>query len=45
MPDYRELYFAMVRASETAIRTLIEAQQSCEEKVLQSAEQETEDRA
>ena len=34
MPDYKELYLRMVRASEAAIRTLIAAQQSCEEAIL-----------
>ena len=29
--DYKELYLKMVRASEEAIRALIEAQQTCEE--------------
>ena len=32
MPDYKELYLTMVRASEQAIRILIEAQQECEER-------------
>ena len=31
MPDYKEMYFKMVRASERAINILIEAQQRCEE--------------
>lgn len=34
MPDYKELYLSMVRASEQAIRILIRAQQECEERVL-----------
>ena len=34
MPDYKELYLTMVRASEKAIRILIEAQQACEERVM-----------
>ena len=31
MPDYKELYIKMMRASEQAIRILIKAQQECEE--------------
>ena len=34
MPDYKELYLTMVRASEKAIRILIEVQQACEERVM-----------
>ncbi len=37
MEDYKELYLKMVRASEKAIRILIEAQQECEELVLEEA--------
>ena len=33
-PDYKELYFSLFRASEKAIRILIQAQQECEEQVL-----------
>ena len=29
--DYKEMYLTMMRASEKAIRILIEAQQTCEE--------------
>ncbi len=29
--DYKEMYLTMMRASEKAIRILIEAQQACEE--------------
>ena len=29
-PDYKELYFSLFRASEKAIRILIQAQQECE---------------
>ena len=32
--DYKELYLYMMRQSEKAIRLLIEAQQTCEEKIL-----------
>lgn len=31
MPDYKEMYLTMVRASEDAINTLIRAQQKCED--------------
>ena len=34
MPDYKEMYLKMVRASERAINILIEAQQECEEMYL-----------
>lgn len=34
MPDYREMYLKMMRASEEAIRILIKAQQECEEMYL-----------
>ncbi len=39
MPDYRELYLNMVRATEEAIRILVKAQQMCEELYI-SAEEE-----
>ena len=31
MPDYKELYLSLFRASEQAVRILIEAQRACEE--------------
>jgi len=34
MPDYKELYLEMFRASEKAIRELIRVQQACEEAIL-----------
>lgn len=40
MPDYRELYFELFRATERAINTLVEAQQRCEEQYLQQTEDE-----
>lgn len=40
MPDYKEMYLTMVRASEDAINTLIAAQQKCEEIYLSSSEAE-----
>ena len=39
MPDYKELYLKMMRASEEAIRILIHAQQECEELYLQAGEE------
>lgn len=38
MPDYKELYLKMVRASEQAIRALVEAQRECEEAILSAPE-------
>lgn len=31
MPDYKEMYLTLFRATERAVSLLIEAQQSCEE--------------
>lgn len=31
MPDYKEMYFTLFRASEQAINTLVQAQRACEE--------------
>ncbi len=36
--DYKEMYLKMVRATEQAIRILIEAQQECEEMYLNEEE-------
>jgi len=36
MPDYKEMYFKMFRASEQAINILIAAQQECEENYISS---------
>ena len=41
MPDYKELYLQLMRATEKSIRILVEAQQNCEEKILQEEEQES----
>ena len=38
MPDYKEMYLKMVRASERAINVLIQAQQECEEMYLSEPE-------
>ena len=40
MPDYKELYIKMMRASEQAIRILIKAQQECEELYVSGPEPE-----
>jgi hypothetical protein len=39
MADYKEMYLSMVRASEKAVRILIEAQQQCEEMYLEAGDQ------
>ena len=39
MPDYKEMYLKMVRASERAINILVEAQQECEELYLSGRSQ------
>ena len=36
--DYKELYLELFRATEAAIRLLIEAQRKCEEKYLSAGE-------
>lgn len=41
MPDYKELYLQLMRATEKSIRILVKAQQSCEEQILQEEEQES----
>ena len=38
VPDYKELYLKMMRASEQAIRILVKAQQECEELYLSGPE-------
>lgn len=38
MVDYQEMYLTMMRATEQAIRILIEAQQKCEELYLSAGE-------
>ncbi len=40
MPDYKELYLNMMRATEKAIRILIQAQKECEELYLSMPEPE-----
>ncbi len=41
--DYKEMYLKMVRASEDAVRTLIKAQQECEEIYLATTEPDAEE--
>lgn len=38
MPDYKEMYLKMMRASERAINILVEAQRECEELYLSGTE-------
>lgn len=38
MPDHKELYLRLFRATEEAINVLVEAQQLCEELYLQAEE-------
>jgi hypothetical protein len=40
VPDYKELYFNLFRATEQAINLLITAQQACEEEYLRQGEEE-----
>ena len=40
MPDYKEMYETLFRATEQAINTLIRAQQECEELYLNAPEAE-----
>lgn len=40
MPDYKEMYLTLFRATERAINLLIDAQQECEEMYLNAPETE-----
>ena len=40
MPDYKEMYIKMVRASKRAIRILVKVQQECEELYISGPEPE-----
>ena len=40
MPDYKEMYLTMVRASEEAVNCLVAAQRKCEDLYLYSPEPE-----
>ena len=41
MPDYKEMYLKLFRATETAISCLIEAQRECEEMYINAPEPKT----
>ena len=41
MPDYKEMYAIMVRATERAIKELVNAQRYCEELYLEQTEEES----
>lgn len=43
MPDYKEMYLKMLRASEEAIRALIRVQRECEEMYVSEEEPTAED--
>ncbi len=38
MPDYKEMYLTMLRASEEALQIIIEAQKKCEEMYISNDE-------
>lgn len=38
MPDYKQMYLTLFRATEQAINTLIQAQQECEELYISESE-------
>ena len=39
MADYKDLYLTLFRATEKAIRTLVAAQQECEERFLEASQE------
>lgn len=41
-PNYKEMYYALFRATEEAVRILIEAQEQCEELYLSAEDEEEE---
>ncbi len=43
MPNYEEMYFKILRASEDAIRLLIRAQRECEEPYMSAPEEDSEE--
>ena len=45
MPDYKEMYLKMVRATEKAMNILIQAQQECEEMYIAGPDKEDESAA
>lgn len=40
MPDFEEMYYTLMRASEEALRIMIEAQKECEEMYVSNDEKE-----
>ena len=40
MPDFQEMYYTLMRASEEALRIMIEAQKKCEEMYIAQEESE-----
>ena len=40
MPDFEEMYYTLMRASEEALRIMIEAQKKCEEMYVSNSESE-----
>ena len=40
MPDFEEMYYTLMRASEEALRIMIEAQKECEEMCIAQEESE-----
>ena len=40
MPDFEEMYYTLMRASEEALRIMIEAQKECEEMYIAQEESE-----
>lgn len=44
MPDYKKMYLTLLQASETAITTLIAAQQECEELYIASSGEKDENK-
>lgn len=40
MPDFEEMYYTLMRASEEALRIMIEAQEECEEMYIAQEESE-----
>ena len=40
MPDFEEMYYTLMRASEEALRIMIEAQKECEEMYISNGENE-----
>lgn len=40
MPDFEEMYYTLIRASEEALRIMIEAQKKCEEMYVSNDENE-----